>query len=86
MEYKNENSGALFTNDRKETDNHPDLKGTINVDGQDYWISAWNKTSKAGNDYISLSVQKKEVQGSPEHLKKYERPEAPGPHDDDVPF
>lgn len=55
-----ENRGALFKNDRKETDSHPDYKGSLNVEGQEYWISAWLETSQSGTKYMSLSVQYKE--------------------------
>jgi len=58
--YDNNNQGALFKNDDKETDNHPDYKGTIQVNGADYWISAWLKTSAKGTKYMSLSVTPRE--------------------------
>jgi hypothetical protein len=87
-EYSNENTGALFINDRKGNDKAPNAKGSLNVDGVEYWISAWIKTSKAGTKYQSLSIQPKEAQ-----------PEKPGPTpeyksqkagfddmDDDLPF
>ena len=66
MDYDNTNSGALFKNDKKQSDNHPDYKGTINVDGVDYWLSSWLKTSKSGTKFMSLSVQPKEAQQAPQ--------------------
>jgi hypothetical protein len=60
-EYKNENSGVLFKNDRKEKENHPDYKGSINVNGVDFWLSAWIKSGAKGK-FMSLSVQPKEAQ------------------------
>jgi hypothetical protein len=59
-EYDNTNSGALFKNDDKQTDKHPDYRGSINVDGTDYWLSAWLKTSKKGIRFMSLAVKPKE--------------------------
>ncbi|MFA6204195.1 MAG: hypothetical protein WC710_13545 [Gallionella sp.] len=53
------NTGGLFKNN-KQSETHPDYKGNINVDGKDYWLAAWLKTSKAGEKYMSLSVQPKE--------------------------
>jgi len=61
-EYDNTNSGALFKNKDKKTDNHPDYRGSINVDGQEFWISSWLKTAKSGEKYMSLSVQPKQEQ------------------------
>ena len=59
MEYDNTNSGALFKNDRKEKDSHPDYKGSLNVGGTDYWLSAWIKTGKKGK-FMSVSVSPKD--------------------------
>lgn len=59
-EFDNTNSGALFRNDRKETDKHPDYRGEINVGGTDYWISAWLKTSGKGTKFMSLAVTPKD--------------------------
>lgn len=62
MAYDNTNSGALFKNTKKEKDTHPDYNGSINVDGVDYWLNAWLKTSaKTGDKFMSLSVKPKEV-------------------------
>lgn len=62
MDYDNTNSGVLFRNDKKESDKHPDYKGTIDVNGTEYWLSAWIKESKKGMKFMSLSVQPKEDQ------------------------
>ena len=60
MDYDNTNRGALFKNDDKQSDKHPDYKGSINIDGVEYWLSSWIKTSKQGNKFMSLSVQPKQ--------------------------
>ena len=59
-EYDNTNRGSLFDNDKKEKDTHPDFTGSINVDGKEYWLNGWKKTSKAGNRFFSLSVKPKD--------------------------
>jgi len=59
-EYDNTNSGALFKNERKETEKHADYRGSINVEGHDYWLSAWLKTSRNGQKFMSLSVKRKD--------------------------
>lgn len=60
-QYDNTNRGILFENDRKRGNKDPDCKGTINVDGRDYWISGWWKDTKKG-EALSLSVQEKREQ------------------------
>jgi len=59
QDYDNTNKGALFRNQRKERENQPDHTGTINIDGQEYWLSAWVKEGKNGK-FFSLAVTKKE--------------------------
>jgi hypothetical protein len=51
--------GSLFKNDDKQGENSPDYKGSINVDGTEFWLNAWIKTSKKGSKYMSLSVKPK---------------------------
>lgn len=59
QQYDNTDRGVLFKNDRKESDNHPDYKGSINVGGVEFWLSAWIKQGQKGK-YMSLSVKVKE--------------------------
>jgi len=59
-EYDNTNGGALFPNDKKEKETHPDFRGTLNVEGKDFWIKGWKKEAKSGMKFLSLSIQSKE--------------------------
>ena len=88
MSYDNRNKGALFKNDRREKDTHPHYKGSINVDGQEYWLSAWVNEAKAdGRKYFGLSVTPKQ-----EEVDRAVRqiPTSPEPatedFSDDIPF
>jgi len=80
-DYDDTNRGALFKNDRKEKDTHPDYRGNINVDGVKKDLAAWLKTSKNGVKYMSLSVSDPYV---PE--KKEPAPVDGVPFDDTIPF
>lgn len=61
MEQKRDNSGVLFKNDKKEQEKHPDYKGSIMVDGTEYWLSAWIKDGKSGK-FMGLAVSPKDAQ------------------------
>lgn len=54
MEKKN-NNGALFKN-QKTKETQPDLKGNITIDGKEYQLSAWKRTSAKGVSYLSLQI------------------------------
>ena len=60
--FDNKNRGILSKNLNKTADNHPEYSGSINVDGTDYWLSAWIKeSSKDGKKFFSLSVKPKDA-------------------------
>lgn len=76
-DFDNTNSGALFKNDDKQTDKHPDYTGSINVDGTEFWLNAWLKTSKKGTKFMSLSVRPKDAKAGKSK---------PADDDSDIPF
>ena len=61
MEYDNTNRGSLFKNDRKDDAKFPDYKGSLNVDGVEYWLSAWIKECKTGK-FMGLAVSPRDAQ------------------------
>lgn len=64
------NSGAMFVNEQKKSDNHPDWRGDLHLDKTflieqmnkangalvKVAVSAWTKTAKSGKEYLSLSA------------------------------
>lgn len=91
-EYDNTNTGILARNERKEKDTHPDLQGFINVDGKEYWLSAWSKRGKSGKlegkPFFSLSLKPKEEPArAAQGPKPADRPAAGSFDDgDSIPF
>jgi len=77
-----DNSGALFRNDRKTEDRHPDHTGSITIDGKAYWLSAWVKTSKTGTRFFSLSVKPKDAAPAQQTATQSKRDD----FDSDIPF
>jgi hypothetical protein len=81
-QYDNTNRGALFKNDRRTTDKHPEYTGTLNVNGTEYWLSAWVRDGKRGK-YFSMAIKPKEErqvgQAQPENSKATTS-------EDDLPF
>ena len=83
-EYDKTNTGTLFKNDTEgKSENFPPYGGKINVNGVEYYVSAWVKEGKNGK-FFSLAIKPKGEQAKP-------RSSAPSPPaeqfpDDDIPF
>lgn len=56
-EFDNTNRGTMFFNTEKTNEKAPDYSINVNIKGEDYRISAWKKTSKAGKKYISFQIE-----------------------------
>jgi hypothetical protein len=64
--YDNTNKGILGRNDRKTLDTHPDHTGLINIEGREFWLSAWIKERKDGSGrFFSLTVKPKDGASAP---------------------
>ena len=78
------NKGYLFKNDNKKTENHPDYTGKVVLSNNaEHYLSAWLKTSKSGNKYMSISI------GNPTEKKaepKVEPKVEPNKDSDEFPF
>ena len=79
-----DNSGALFKNDRKEPGSRqPDYNGNLTVNGEEFWLSGWVKTSgpnakKPGMKFLSVAVQAKDAPAQPSGGTDFD--------DEDLPF
>jgi len=61
-DFDNTNRGSIWGNDRKESDKHPDFTGSLNVEGVEYWVSAWKRKpdASAKAPALSFSIKPKE--------------------------
>ena len=83
-----DNSGAMFVNDRKERDSHPDRRGEAMIDGKMYWVSGWIKEGKKGK-WMSLAFKPKDQpqRSTPDQRAERAAAAARGNLDDsDIPF
>lgn len=87
MPYDDTNRGAIWRNENKATDNHPDFKGNLNVNGQEYWVSAWKRgpDDNPKSPALRFSIQPKTP---PTNGKQKPAKPAPAQEDfeDDIPF
>lgn len=85
MNYDNNNSGALFKNDKEGNEKRPDYRGQAEVDRAEYWLSAWIKTDKNGNKYMQVKFEpKKAAEHSANRAK--EPAKSQEEFDDEIPF
>jgi hypothetical protein len=86
MEYDNKNRGAIWKNDKQETENHPDFKGSLNVEGIEYWVSAWKRKEGANPNApaLSFNIQPKEPVGG--HGERNDSPEGEDFSESDIDF
>ena len=60
------NTGAIFKNDNKKAENHPDYKGKVNVNGKEMEVALWMKTSAKGVKFFSVSFSEPFVKSEPQ--------------------
>lgn len=85
-EYDNTNRGSIWTNDKtKKTENHPDFTGTLNIDGKEYWVSAWKRKPDANAKAPALSFSVKAKDSAPQKTTTTQQA-GNTDFDDDIPF
>lgn len=87
-DYDNTNRGAIFKNEKKETEKHPDFTGSLNVNGQEFWVSAWKRRPDQSEKSPALSFSIK-AKDSSAPTKQTEAPSGGGNNadfDNDIPW
>ena len=77
QQFDNTNKGVLFNNaDQKQSPSHPDYKGSINIEGVEYWISGWIKpmAKDPAKRFLSLSAQPKQAAAPAPPARAPQRP------------
>jgi len=60
------NTGAIFKNENKKAENHPDYKGKVNVNGKEMEVALWLKTSAKGLKFFSVSFSEPYIKNEPQ--------------------
>lgn len=81
-DYDNNMRGVLFKNDKGDNPNRPDMTGNLEINGTKYRVSAWNKTSSKGTEFLSFSVQEDDGSRKPAAQPQ----QSDGGMDDSIPF
>ena len=86
-DYDNTNRGSIWKNDRmRDGKQDPQFTGTLNVEGVEYWISAWKRKAgaKSGSPALNFTLNRKDANKAPNPAKQ----EAPQEEYDDteIPF
>lgn len=58
MSYDNNNTGIMYRNLRKEKADHPDYTGSVTINGEQFWLSAWLKDAKPDSKLKAKGVDK----------------------------
>jgi len=76
------NTGAIFKNEKKSAQSHPDYRGVVNANGKEMEIALWLKESKSGMKYFSVSLSEPWVKPGAQENDQ----EPFTPKDEDLPF
>jgi hypothetical protein len=63
-DYDNNLSGVLFKNDKEGNEKRPDYKGRAEIEGVQYWVSAWVLDGAKGK-FMSMKYERKDKQAAP---------------------
>jgi hypothetical protein len=55
-DYDQTNTGAVFFEKEVKSERHPNLTGKLNVEGKEYRVAMWEKTSRSGDQFYSIAI------------------------------
>lgn len=85
-EYDNTNRGSIWKNEKKTTDKHPDFTGSLNVDGVEFWVSAWKRKEGQSQKAPALSFQIKPKDADEKPAPERRNKGSIADMDSDIPF
>ena len=82
MAFDKTNTFTLSRNERREKDTHPEYTGTLNVNGVEYWLSAWVRDGQRGK-FFSGAIKPKD---SAPNRQSSSANRTAAPINDEIPF
>lgn len=83
QQYDNNLSGVLFKNEKDGNEKRPDYKGSAEIEGVQYWVSAWIRDGAKGK-FMSMKYEAKEKQQAQQ--SQTPKPAPVDDFDDGIPF
>ena len=85
-EYDNNLRGALFKNNKRTEERQPEYTGNCEINGEEFWVSAWVKESKNGQKFFSMAYTPKEQKVTPSVTPVTSNVTTETSVDDEIPF
>ena len=60
-QYDDNLRGALFKNRKRTEERQPEYTGNCEINGQEFWVSAWVRESKNGEKFFSMAYTAKDA-------------------------
>lgn len=79
-------NGAIFKNNYKEKDTHPDYRGNGTINGEEVEMACWVKRDKNGNPYFSVAFSTKAEDKATAKPTAKQKEVVQATMDDDLPF
>ncbi len=75
-DYDDTNKGILFNEEAKKHERSPDWTGKINIEGKEYRLAAWERTTKTGQPIFSLAISEPKERAEVTDTSGYEQAKA----------
>lgn len=85
-EYDNNLRGVLFKNNKRTEERQPEYTGNCEINGEEFWVSAWVKESKNGQKFFSMAYTSKEQKVTPSVTPVTSNVTTETSVDDQIPF
>lgn len=86
MAFDPQNNWVLFPNKKGDNPKRPDYRGTVKIDGKEFELAGWKRTSEDGKVRLSGTVKPREAKKPDPAPASEFPPGSKADQDEDVPF